>query len=521
MPSNTQVFVEPFRENPIDQIHLRDSILHTAAVRDYFGDINPEQLRFTEPDTLDRGKAGKSPIRVEVFHPETNRGMTIQTRFETLDQIEAEPSLVKPLPFPDEVERAVALLRVDERFHPLALRQDVVVYQPMPPLHDVEQEDGSSIRRITLGIYDPEGEFRHQFVAISLTHQTVEWHPQGLDPSHDNCEAHLPARIDSAQSQDGLDKVRVRVIRDGQELWNFIVVRPRASAPSSGKGSGVELRYVRYRGRLVLWQAHVPILNVVYEDQLSYRDWQNSETKFQAVGNDPVGPGWRVCTVPPATILESGDDTGDFQGVAFHYDDGELRVVSELQAGWYRYISDWRFGDDGVIKPRFGFAGTSNPRTCMPHQHHTYWRLDFDIDGAGNDVIEQSRRAAAGGKRWVALKDETRRKRSPLESWRIMDAPTQCGYRIVPGVADGTADAYGVGDMWFLRYRATELEDGVTGVTLPPSGSMIQIDKYVNGESIEQTDVVVWYAGHFMHDEHAPHTTQGHIVGPELRPVNW
>jgi hypothetical protein len=43
------------------------------------------------------------------------------------------------------------------------------------------------------------------------------------------------------------------VLRGGQELWNLEVVRPRDSEPqSNGKGSGVELREVRYRGRLLL-----------------------------------------------------------------------------------------------------------------------------------------------------------------------------------------------------------------------------------------------------------------------------
>jgi len=33
--------------------------------------------------------------------------------------------------------------------------------------------------------------------------------------------------------------------------------------------------------------------------------------------------------------------------------------------------------------------------------------------------------------------------------------------------------------------------------------------------------VVVWYAGHFVHDENHPSPATGHIVGPELWPVNW
>ena len=47
------------------------------------------------------------------------------------------------------------------------------------------------------------------------------------------------------------------------------------------------------------------------------------------------------------------------------------------------------------------------------------------------------------------------------------------------------------------------------------------INNFVNGKIIDGTDVVVWYAGHFVHDEMAPEPHAGHIIGPELRPFNW
>jgi hypothetical protein len=90
-----------------------------------------------------------------------------------------------------------------------------------------------------------------------------------------------------------------------------------------------------------------------------------------------------------------------------------------------------------------------------------------------------------------------------------------------PGVADGTADPYGVSDLWFLRYRGTELDDGVAVVGGSPAQTQAKIDQYVTGESIDGADVVIWYAGHFRHDEQNPQPHQGHIVGPELRPINW
>jgi hypothetical protein len=38
----------------------------------------------------------------------------------------------------------------------------------------------------------------------------------------------------------------------------------------------------------------------------------------------------------------------------------EVVLVSEIQAGWYRYISEWRLHINGTIKPRFEFGAVNN-----------------------------------------------------------------------------------------------------------------------------------------------------------------
>jgi hypothetical protein len=87
-------------------------------------------------------------------------------------------------------------------------------------------------------------------------------------------------------------------------------------------GSGLELRYVDYRGQRVLYQAHLPILNVLYNGiTLQYRDWTTSEAGFDATGTpfqDANGnnlSGFLYCSTPPQTIFETGHD-GSFYGVA-------------------------------------------------------------------------------------------------------------------------------------------------------------------------------------------------------------
>jgi hypothetical protein len=102
------------------------------------------------------------------------------------------------------------------------------------------------------------------------------------------------------------------------------------------------------------------------------------------------------------------------------------------------------------------------------------------------------------------------------------------GYDIIPGPDDGVATLspdwpYPRGDVWFLRYHASELDDGVN-CTTGGFGCVTEanIDGFVNGEPISDHDVVVWYAGHVTHDVGAePPGVFGHICGPDLKPVNW
>lgn len=523
MNQGVDIVVEPYEDELDDRIsRWREALSGHDRVREHLGELDPSTVQVLGPQLLDRRRQKSARFVATVFDPRQNRAVEVRARLDT-DELEVTPSSFRPNPTTDELRAAAEVLRADDGFAHLQDRDDVVVYQPMPPLSDVEDDDGTPRRRIGLAVLDPTATHPHRYAAVDLGERTVQWDPGWFDGLDGDCESRLPVGVESMPDAGGRDWVRVRVLRGGVELWNLVVVRPRASAPTHfGKGSGVELKYVTYRGRLVLWQAHVPILNVLYDDGVTYRDWQNQETPFLADGVDPVGPGWRVCTSPPATILDSGTDAGNFQGVALHYEDGELRIVSEVQAGWYRYVSDWRLRDDGTIAPRFGFAGTRNPRTCLRHQHHVYWRLDFDIGGAGNDVIEQRGLVFLGLPLWWPLVRETKRMRAFFSRrWRVVDSRTRRGYSITPGPSDGTADSYGVADVWCLRYRGSELDDGVSIVHGSPADTRCRLDQYLTGENIDGTDVVFWYAGHFTHDEEHASPHQGHVVGPELRPVNW
>jgi hypothetical protein len=395
----------------------------------------------------------------------------------------------------------------------------------MPPLIGEERPDGRTERVLTVGLRstDPD-QPGHELVGVSMFDRRILRDLRGV--VHSGAPVCEPPPGNDACPATGHDgQVWVTVTQGGQTLWRFLALRPAAS--SGTNGSGVELRYVDYRGTRVLHRAHVPILNVEYQSDgigvgcgPTYRDWQNQEACFQADGADIV-PGIRLCSSPAKTILEAGTDVGNFRGLAIYVDGPEVVLVSEMSAGWYRYISEWRLHVDGTIRPRFGFAGTENRCTCHAHTHHVYWRFDFDIRTAGHNTVEEFNDPPIfPNTHWHTKTFEIRRPRdaSRKRRWRVKNTRSGQAYTLIPGAGDGAATPYGVGDLWVLRYKANEIDDG-QGFTTDPAASTAHIDTFKNPpEPVTDTDVVLWYAGHFLHDQ--AHEA-GDKLGPDLVPSNW
>ncbi|MGH9202633.1 MAG: hypothetical protein ACRD2A_15520, partial [Vicinamibacterales bacterium] len=249
------------------------------------------------------------------------------------------------------------------------------------------------------------------------------------------------------------------------------------------------------------------------------------EGMISATGTD-VAPGFRLCTTPATTILDAGSDTGNFLGVAIYVQGQEVVLVSEMEADWYRYVSLWRLHTNGTIRPRFGFSAVESSCVCNAHHHHVYWRLDFDIRTAGNNVVREFNDPPLFTSNWHNKHYEIRRARSPASKrkWRVENKSTGEAYDIVPGASDGVATAmpdwpFPRGDVWLLRYHGAEIDDGSIAVGPPFEAGL---DAWVNGESLNGTDVVVWYGAHFTHDvAHEEPGEFGHVVGPDLKRVKW
>jgi hypothetical protein len=303
----------------------------------------------------------------------------------------------------------------------------------------------------------------------------------------------------------------------GQPVWSLCWVSPDDS--SGIDGSGLELRDVSYKGLRVLRRAGLPLLNVDYDPGGcgSYRDWQHGLIEFDAEGTRPSPiHNYIEATRPPRTMCDQPDmEGGNFTGVAAEKLPEQLVLTTQLQSGPYRYTQKWIFRLDGSIDARIAFTARVDPCNVKPHNHHGYWRLEFDIGGDAADYLEEATENSAAALSWKRVLTETSHHGNSIRggAWRIQSSTAQRGYEIVSGPQNGHADAWAGADAWTLKFHPDELDDG--GARQGPAGSAVQLDRYLNGESVDGANLVLWVHATDRHDGN----DRCRFVGPTMRPV--
>lgn len=496
---------------------VKKDLLAQPGVRAQMGDKRVRILSFEILDTDSKTPGKPAPMdayRAEIFSYQYNRAVEVTGRLSggvpQVTLMSRQPEFSQ-----EEFDEALATLKRDSRFNEPLQNGALTAYRPMPPIADGEAAVGKVERTVNIGLLPRDGNQTHEIVGVNMIRQSVMRYPNRA-PKTALAQAAACGLANAGQATTArgtAGQFEVVVTQGSVELWRMLVIRPAAS--SGTRASAVELRNVDYKGKRVLTRAHAPILNVKYDNNACgpYRDWQWQEGSFDCTGTD-VAAGFRQCTAKPLTILDDLQDQGNFRGVGMFIENDELLLVSEMEAGWYRYISEWRFLPNGTIQPRFGFGGVQNNCVCNAHNHHVYWRFDFDLRAAGNHIVYGP--AIRGG--GYPLMTETKFTRSATADNRmhVQNLATGETYAIVPNTKDGIADEYARGDLWVLVGKGTaELDDGHNS-----TGGMTEarLDNFVNGESVRNADIVIWYAAHFYHiiDDTSPH-----IVGPDLVPVQW
>ncbi len=426
----------------------------------------------------------------------------------------------QPLPNKDEFNEAVTLVAASPSWGPLLQSGRLTAYEPMPPIREVG--DGGAERTLYVGLHSPERKF-NRIVAVNMIRREVTLEgvkPRGTSVRDHECGVPYSNCSDASfQGRPGFADIEWPA---KNPVWKFRAIRPSAS--SGLNASGIELRNVRFRDRTVLQQAHMPILNVNYEGDTCgpYRDWLWREWCFNVPGIDiPGTEGFRMCPPGelPQTVLDGNEvDGGNFVGVAvYETADGALGLTSQCSAGWYRYVMDWFFYPDGKLLPRMRFGGVQNACVCNIHNHHAFWRFDFDVLGSKNILEEKV------GEVWQPIKRETTRFRrddnGPI--WRVRNYQAKTGYEIISGEMDGKGDLFSGPDYYAFAWagKGKQVDDGRTLV----SDARADIKRFANRANIYKQDLVVWYSAHFRHtvSESGRDDDHSHSYGPVLQPFGW
>ncbi len=239
----------------------------------------------------------------------------------------------------------------------------------------------------------------------------------------------------------------------------------------------------------------------------------------------------------------------------------ELVVTATMVNGNYTYNVEYAFRQDGGIDVTAGSTGTTLNRgvpdaftgdafstlvarniAAPAHQHFFNFRIDFDVDGTTNRVVEENTHGVSSDLGNAFVTDETvlttegfrdfdqatTRRWVVENSSRTNAVGTATGYELEPGentrpyseptYVPLTHAPFAQHGFWVTQYRDGELS--AVG-DYPNQGTGGEgLDKYANGQSVRDRDVVVWYTTSFTHDpsvEEFPVMTR-EIAGFRLRP---
>ncbi len=206
----------------------------------------------------------------------------------------------------------------------------------------------------------------------------------------------------------------------------------------------------------------------------------------------------------------------------------ELSIFSVSTSGDYNYIVQWVFQDDGAIVPTVGASGqlqrygtdasygwiTATNRIPISHYHNYWFRLDFDINGRENDLMQeiqfnptdQNRRRV---KEITDVTLEAARQHDPTvqRSWRVMDKVTRndggnfISYQI-EGLSSGhdftgpNFEPFSQSDLYVTTFKTCEKYPSHNPQL---NGCAGDVSQFVNGESVDGKDLVVWYGITFHH----------------------
>lgn len=300
----------------------------------------------------------------------------------------------------------------------------------------------------------------------------------------------------------------------------------------NGNEEGLVIANVQYKGRGVLRKASLPVVRVKYHGDGSSigsgcGPFADKFFNFNLLGI--LSPALSHRTVRPFPGKPGASDVVSYEGVSA---DGTplLGLFVYAEIGGYRLWHGWVFADGGRLEPTLYSSGWSCSQGVVKndHRHHPYWRLEFAINGARNDVWEL--RSSSGGKP-VARKlgYEENIARAANEELTIVVAAQNNApqHALVQYPKNVNEPADGPGRPWYefskidagLRlYRAEEDRGWEFGAR----GELGYMDF---PEPVDNKENVLWLSGHLGHryivGKDDENNNSWHWTGPVIQLVNW
>ncbi|MEV7286209.1 copper amine oxidase [Streptomyces sp. NPDC093252] len=221
---------------------------------------------------------------------------------------------------------------------------------------------------------------------------------------------------------------------------------------------------------------------------------------------------------------------GDTPGKVYQKQGTDLLVYTVNKVGWYEYISEWRFADDGTLHMNVGATGTLAPEDydagdgrgwpigkgakdyATSHSHNVFWRLNFGLDGSSKARVEQydSKVTASPNGRTPTTKT-TRTKitkelagnSANMRWWRVVSdtGKNKDGHPRSYEIAQGATSKYPgrsftKSDVFFTQYNKCEQYASNNPLNCG-AGHPKNVDKWVNGQTL--TNPTVWVNVGFHH----------------------
>ena len=242
----------------------------------------------------------------------------------------------------------------------------------------------------------------------------------------------------------------------------------------SGNFDGLSLTGVQYNSRQLMKKISLPVMRVFYN-------------------NNTCGPyadrlGGTLSPIPWAANATVAKREFSLNGRQWY----EIGIRDQI--GSYDIYQVYYLSNDGIIDAHIYSKGL---QCVIDHVHFPNWRVDFDLDGAGNDQIQLD---AGAGFTTKLTEFNANATEAVNHAWQVRDSVTGTFVDVLPGFTDFTipdgsttqpVTGYTNHTVFGRLYKAAE--DG--GWTFGPNTQV----PYNEGESINNTDVVLWYEGYLPH----------------------